>query len=197
MIRESNLMNIIKQLIIIISISISFILLSCSHYEGNPEIILKAYNFKPEKDKAVIYVLRDFSVEKPTHIQFLMVEKFDPDRRDKLVDALNALDGGHTEGAGIPYNYYNFLKNSFARLEMVPSIYEMYAYFLFAGQTEIVESRYTEEFEAGKVYFYKMDPKNDGAFNSTIYHLKEIAQDEADKIIQGKHLNLIDFDESY
>lgn len=187
-------MKSIKQLIII---SISFLLISCSHYESNPETLSKAYNFIPEPDKAVIYTIRDFPVEIPTHTRILIREKHNPDSRDKLADASAALDGDNTSGAGIPYNFYTFFKDSFARFETAPGVYEMYSFFLFADQAEIVQSRLTTEFKANKVYFFKVSPKNDGPFNSTIYYLKAITQEEADAMIKSKNLSLIEIDESY
>ena len=184
-----------KQSIAILFLSI--LLTSCSIYESNPEILSKAYNFKPEPDKAVIYAIRDFPIEKPLHTRVMLVEKHNPDSRDKLADAMNAIDGDNTTGADIPYNFYTFFKDSFARFETVPSVYEMYSFFLFADQTEIIQSRYTEEFKANKVYFFKVAPKNDGPYNSTIYYLKEITQKEADTIIKSKNLKMIGFDKSY
>lgn len=176
----------------------AMLLSACSFYENNPEAFKKAYSYKAEKDKAVIYVIRDFPITKPTILRFMMIEQQDPDSRNKLEDAMNTLDGGATEGAGIPFDHFYLQKDSFARLEMPPARYEMYAFFAHAAsQSEIVQSRTIKDLKSGQVYFFKIVPRDNGAYSSTIYYLDEIDKDEANQIIKEKNLPLLEFNPVY
>jgi len=171
---------------------------SCALYENNPEAIKKAYSYQAVPDKSVIYIIRDFPVTKPTILRFAMIEEHDPDSRNKLEDAMNTLDGDSIEGAGIPFDHFFLQKNSFARLEMPPAKYEMYAFFAYAGSaSEVVQSRKRKNLKPGQVYFFKIAPRDDGPYSSTIYYLEEIEKDEANQIIKNKKLPLLEFNPIY
>lgn len=176
----------------------AILLTSCSFYENNPEAINKAYSYKAEPEKSVIYIIRDFPITKPTILRFAMIEEHDPESRNKLDDAMNALDGDSKEGAGIPFDHFYLQKDSFARLEMPPAKYEMYAFFAHAGSaSEIAQSRKRKHLKSGQVYFFKIVPRDDGPYSSTIYYLEEIEKDEANQIIKNNNLPLLEFNPIY
>ncbi len=171
----------------------SFLLTACSHNEQNPAAINKALNYETSKNAAVIYILRDFYSSTPISLEFTIIKIIDPDSRNKLDDAMNSLDGYSLKGAGIPYNIYSFHHESFARVEMPPGQYNMYAYFILASHSEIVLSRKTRDFEAGKIYFFKISPEEKGPFSSTVYYLREISPDKAKKTIKEHHLEFLKY----
>ena len=183
---------------IILTLLGSLILSSCASYEDNKEVIDKAYSYKAENKLAVIYILRDFeTVNKQTSLHFGMFQVNEPDSRNKLVDAMDSLDGDSTKGAGIPYNFYRFHEKSFARLEMPPGKYNIFASFIVATESEMAQSRKEKNFQAGKVYFFKITPKSIGAFSSTVYLLKELSVEEGKRVIDVNNLKLIDFKAAY
>lgn len=183
----------LKKSLIILICSVLF---SCASYEKNRELLDESFAYKAEKDLAVIYLVRDFPTSKSLLLEFTMMMIIDPDSRDKLSDALDTLSDS-TKPAGIPYNIIRFVEASFARLEMPPGEYNMYTYFPFASQSEIVQSRKKQIFKAGKVYFYKIVPKPDGPYSSTIYYLEKIEQDDADSRIKSNNLKMIEFQPSF
>lgn len=152
---------------------------------------------KIEKNKAVIYIIRDFNTTHPTLLRFAMTQEIDPDSRDKLEDALTALDGDSTKGAGIPFDHLFFQKESFVRLEMPPGKYSMFTYFAYASVNEIAHSRKSMKFNPGEVYIFKIVPRDEGAYNSTIYFLEELKIEEGKKILKTKNLKLLEFNPIY
>jgi len=184
-----------KNLILIAFISL---VISCASYEDHSDIISKAYKFEPRKDEAVIYILRDFQKSSnPVKLRFDIMKLVDPESRNKLSDAMNALDGDSIEGAGIPHDFFFTDKKSFSRLEMPPGKYVMYSYFFLASTTDIIPSKKIMDFKAGNVYALKIIPKPVGAYSSTIYLLQEISTDEATHIIKNEKLKLLKFTPFY
>ena len=169
----------------------SFLVSSCVIYEKDPEQIKKAFNFEATNDYAVIYVLRDFPTKKFTSTAVTLSQIINPDDRNTFEDAMNSLDGESTKGAGISLYHYEFHEDSFVRLEIAPGKYNMYSYFVFASQQEIVQSRKIKEFISGNVYFFNVKPKPLGPYSSTIYFLNELTQKEAQYLIKGKNLPLL------
>ncbi len=172
------------------------ILFSCASYEKDQDILNKAFSFEPNEDLAVIYLIRDFPVSKPLSLQFSMMRIVEPNSRNKLDDALDTLSGS-TKPAGIPFNVIRFEEEGFARLEMPPGEYNMYTHFTLASQSEIIPSRKKHEFNSNKLYFFKIVPKPDGPYSSTIYHLTKISKDEADKSIKFNNLKMVEFQPAY
>ncbi|MBE9527419.1 MAG: hypothetical protein IME94_10675 [Proteobacteria bacterium] len=183
---------------IIIAFLASLLLSSCAFHESDPEAIEKALSFEPVKNAATIYILRDFQTSPPTTLRFAMIQEVDPDSRNKLNDAMDSLDGNSTKGAGIPYDHFFIEGESFIRLEMPPGKYSMYAYFMLAqSASEIYQSRNRVDFKPGDVYFFKINPRPEGAYSSTIYFLDDLPLDEAKRIIKEKDLQLLEFNPIY
>ncbi len=184
---------ILKKSLLVLLCSLLF---SCASYEKDHDILNKAFAFKPDENLAVIYLIRDFPVSKPLSLQFSMMMIIDPNSRNKLEDALDTLSET-SKPAGIPFNVIRFEEEGFARLEMPPGEYNMYTYFTFASQSEIIPSRKKQTFNSSKLYFYKIVPKPDGPYSSTIYHLTKISKDEADKSIKSSNLKMVEFQPSF
>lgn len=171
---------------------IVFLLISCAGTKlDNAELENKAFSFQSDDEVAVIYLVRDFDTKKPTTLRFHMMQIVDPETRNKLDDALNTLVGDSTEGAGIPFKDVVIKEKSFARIEMPAGEYNTFSYFYWASNLEILQSRQTHTFKQGEVYFFKIDPRPDGSYNSTIYFLQEIPLEQARNSIEINHLKPI------